>query len=185
VHLPNSKLSALGLVDYLIPPASAEYPITTEAFLMANSNQRAEARQMWWCAQSGRQDGPMSLGELKDKLLVFGPRDAFVWRVGFDDWKRVEDVPEVMRPRSPPHDAAWRVAQYAAFLAAFFVTIMNYHPHGTPNLTGDLLLLAIGIWLMRRGIRKKQTWLTTLGIALMMVLPVLTEIFFHIPKWFS
>ena len=31
---------------------------------MANADQGAEARQMpemWWCVQSGRQDGPMSL----------------------------------------------------------------------------------------------------------------------------
>src|SRR6516225_4746513 len=41
-------------------------PVTSEGFPMAN-----EARQtsnMWWCVQSGRQGGPMSLDELKGKL---------------------------------------------------------------------------------------------------------------------
>jgi uncharacterized membrane protein YhaH (DUF805 family) len=74
---------------------------------MANSDQRAEARQMpdkWWCVQFDRQYGPMSLDELKDKLRDVDTRDVFVWRDGFDDWKRVEDVSEVMppRPKQPP-----------------------------------------------------------------------------------
>jgi len=73
---------------------------------MANSDQRAEARQsdMWWCVQSDRQDGPMSLDELKAKLRDVDTREVFVWRAGFDDWKRVEDVAEVMppRPQQPP-----------------------------------------------------------------------------------
>ena len=71
---------------------------------MANSDQRAEARQMpdrWWCVQSGRQDGPMSLDELKAKLRDVDTREVFVWRGGFKDWRRVEDVPEVMPPRPP------------------------------------------------------------------------------------
>jgi hypothetical protein len=77
----------------------------SEGFLKANSDQRAEARQMpemWWCVQSGRQDGPMSLDALKDKLRDVDTREVFVWRDGFEDWKRVEDVPEVMPPRPKP-----------------------------------------------------------------------------------
>src|SRR6516165_4340543 len=73
---------------------------------MANS-ERAEARQtsdMWWCVQSGRQDGPMSLDELKDKLRDVDTREVFVWWGGLEDWKRVEDVAELMPPRplEPP-----------------------------------------------------------------------------------
>ena len=73
---------------------------------MANS-ERAEARQtsdMWWCVQSGRQNGPMSLDELKDKLRDVDTREVFVWRGGLEDWKRVEDVAELMPPRplEPP-----------------------------------------------------------------------------------
>jgi hypothetical protein len=73
---------------------------------MANS-EWAEARQtsdMWWCVQSGRQDGPMSLDELKDKLRDVDTREVFVWRGGFEDWKRVEDVAELTPPRplEPP-----------------------------------------------------------------------------------
>jgi hypothetical protein len=58
----------------------------------------------WWCVQFGRQDGPMSLDELKVRLRDVDTREVFVWRDGFDDWKRVEDVPEVMPPRplQPP-----------------------------------------------------------------------------------
>ena len=74
---------------------------------MANSDQRAETRQMldrWWCVQSGRQDGPMSLDALKDKLRDVDTREVFVWRGGFKDWRRVEDVAELTppRPQEPP-----------------------------------------------------------------------------------
>jgi hypothetical protein len=74
---------------------------------MANSDQRAEVRQMpdmWWCVQSGRQDGPMSLDGLKAKLRDVDTREVFVWRGGFEDWKRVEDVAELTppRPQEPP-----------------------------------------------------------------------------------
>ena len=46
----------------------------------------------------------MSLDELKAKLRDVDTREVFVWRAGFDDWKRVEDVAEVMppRPQQPP-----------------------------------------------------------------------------------
>jgi hypothetical protein len=74
---------------------------------MANADQGAEARQMpdmWWCVQSGRQDGPMSLDALKVKLRDVDTREVFVWRGGFKDWKRVEDVAELTppRPQEPP-----------------------------------------------------------------------------------
>jgi hypothetical protein len=51
---------------------------------------------MWWCVQFGRHDGPMSLDALT--------REAFVWRGGFEDWKRVQDVAELTPPRplEPP-----------------------------------------------------------------------------------
>jgi hypothetical protein len=46
----------------------------------------------------------MSLDALKDKLRDVDTDEVFVWRGGFKDWKRVEDVPEVMPPRplQPP-----------------------------------------------------------------------------------
>jgi len=56
----------------------------------------------WWCVQFGRQDGPMSLDELKVRLRDIDTREVFVWRDGFQDWKLVEDVPEVMPPRRAP-----------------------------------------------------------------------------------
>jgi hypothetical protein len=71
---------------------------------MANSDQRAEARQppdMWWWAQFGRQHGPIPLSELKEKLQGVDSPEIFVWRAGLEDWKHVEDVPEVMPPRPP------------------------------------------------------------------------------------
>jgi hypothetical protein len=43
----------------------------------------------------------MSLDELKAKLRDVDTREVFVWRAGFEDWKRVEDVSEVMPPRPP------------------------------------------------------------------------------------
>jgi hypothetical protein len=43
----------------------------------------------------------MSLDDLKAKLRDVDTREVFVWRDGFDDWKSVEDVPEVMPPRPP------------------------------------------------------------------------------------
>jgi uncharacterized membrane protein YhaH (DUF805 family) len=48
----------------------------------------------------------MSLSELKEKLRGVDTREVFVWRRGFDDWKRIGDVPEAMPGRPPPfrHD---------------------------------------------------------------------------------
>jgi hypothetical protein len=59
---------------------------------------------MWWCVQFGHQYGPMSLDELKAKLRDVDTREVFVWRGGFKDWKRVEDVTELTPPRplEPP-----------------------------------------------------------------------------------
>ena len=54
----------------------------------------------WWCAQFDRQDGPMSLDELKDKLRDVDTCEVFVWRSGFEDWKPVADVAE-LTPEQP------------------------------------------------------------------------------------
>jgi hypothetical protein len=46
----------------------------------------------------------MSFDALKDKLRDVDTREVFVWRGGFKDWKRVEDVAELTppRPQEPP-----------------------------------------------------------------------------------
>jgi hypothetical protein len=77
---------------------------------MANSDQRAEARQMpdmWWWAQFGQQHGPISLSELKEKLQGVDSHEIFVWRAGFHEWREAGTLPELdivkpPLPKQPP-----------------------------------------------------------------------------------
>lgn len=49
--------------------------------------------KIWFIAYQGRQEGPYSFSELKRDSRV--TPDTFVWKEGFDTWKRVRDVPEL------------------------------------------------------------------------------------------
>jgi hypothetical protein len=60
------------------------------------------ARERWFYAQGNQRRGPVPFTQLVESVLAQpDPRAAFVWRKGFADWTRAEDVPEVERRVAP------------------------------------------------------------------------------------
>lgn len=60
----------------------------------------------WFLYISGQQEGPLTFKE-----LIEDPRlnsRTFVWKEGWNEWKRVEDVPELVRhlKKRPPSTQA-------------------------------------------------------------------------------
>jgi hypothetical protein len=54
------------------------------------------ARERWFFAQGNQRRGPVSFNKLVESVLgQLDPRAVLVWRKGFADWTRCEDVPEV------------------------------------------------------------------------------------------
>jgi GYF domain 2 len=68
----------------------------------------------WYYADYKGQIGPITLQELKETLPRFSkPENVFVWRVGFTEWVKASDVPELAQtgpPRLPMDEVpTWRV----------------------------------------------------------------------------
>jgi hypothetical protein len=60
------------------------------------------ARERWFYAQGGQRRGPVAFSNLVESVLAQpDPRAAIVWRKGFADWTRAQDVPEVERRLAP------------------------------------------------------------------------------------
>ena len=60
------------------------------------------ARERWFFAQGSQRKGPTPLNQLVESVLGQpDPRAVLVWRKGFADWTRAEDVPEVERRIAP------------------------------------------------------------------------------------
>jgi len=60
------------------------------------------ARERWFYAQGNQRRGPVLFNQLVESVLGQPePRTALVWRKGFADWTRAEDVPEVERRLAP------------------------------------------------------------------------------------
>jgi hypothetical protein len=60
------------------------------------------ARERWFFAQGHQRRGPAPLNRLVESVLGQpDPRSVLVWRKGFADWTRAEDVPEVERRLAP------------------------------------------------------------------------------------
>jgi hypothetical protein len=60
------------------------------------------ARERWFFAQGHQRRGPTPFNQLVESVLGQpDPRAALVWRKGFADWTRAEDVPEVERRLAP------------------------------------------------------------------------------------
>jgi len=56
------------------------------------------ARERWFYSQSHQRRGPVPLNQLVESVLAqTEPRATLVWRKGFADWTRAEDIPEVER----------------------------------------------------------------------------------------
>ena len=63
----------------------------------------------WYYGRGTQQAGPMSLEELRARLIQDGNLvDAFVWREGFDNWKRAPEVEDLypVKPKPSPLPAA-------------------------------------------------------------------------------
>jgi hypothetical protein len=60
------------------------------------------ARERWFYAQGSQRRGPLSFDQFLEGMLGQpDPRAILVWRKGFADWTRAEDVPEVERRLTP------------------------------------------------------------------------------------
>ena len=60
------------------------------------------ARERWFYAQGAQRRGPVLFNQLVESVLGQAePRGVLVWRKGFADWTRAEDVPEVDRRLAP------------------------------------------------------------------------------------
>ena len=50
----------------------------------------------WHYAKGGKKFGPMDLKQMQVVLFQFSaPRNLMVWKVGFKDWERAGNVPEL------------------------------------------------------------------------------------------
>jgi hypothetical protein len=83
------------------------------------------ARERWFFAQGTQRRGPVPFQSLVETVLAQpDPRAVLVWRKGFADWTRAEDVPEVERRLTPvlaqkaAEDAARRAPAAAPVEAA-------------------------------------------------------------------
>jgi hypothetical protein len=60
------------------------------------------ARERWFFAQGNQRRGPVLFNQLVESVLGQPePRAVLVWRKGFADWTRAEDIPEVERRLAP------------------------------------------------------------------------------------
>lgn len=49
--------------------------------------------KIWFVLIDGKREGPWSFEELKGDARI--SPDTFVWKEGFEDWKKIRDVPEL------------------------------------------------------------------------------------------
>jgi hypothetical protein len=60
------------------------------------------ARERWFFVQGHQRRGPHPLNQIVESVLgQADPRAVLVWRKGFADWTRAEDVPEIERRLAP------------------------------------------------------------------------------------
>lgn len=82
------------------------------------------ARERWFYSQSHQRRGPVPLNELVESVLAQGePRATLIWRKGFADWTRAEDIPEVERRIAP--FLAKKAAEAAARVTSASSTSMS------------------------------------------------------------
>ena len=78
------------------------------------------ARGRWFFAQGNQRRGPVPFNTLVESVLGQpDPRGVLVWRKGFADWTRCEDVPEIERRLAPflAQKAAEEAARHASVAA--------------------------------------------------------------------
>jgi hypothetical protein len=118
------------------------------------------ARERWFYAQGNQRRGPVLFNQLVEAVLGQAePSTALVWRKGFAEWTRAEDVPEVGRRLAPflAKKAAEEAAKRAAVAApveaqpARPVRVEEVKP-GSPALVyggiaGGVAVLGLLAWL--------------------------------------
>jgi hypothetical protein len=117
-------------------------------------------RERWFYGQNLQRRGPVPLTQLVEAVLAqTDPRATLVWRKGFAEWTRAEDVPEVERRiapylarkeaeaaarRPPPPPAAPPATVYVPTPAARPASPLLYGGIGA----AVILVLGVGAWLM-------------------------------------
>jgi hypothetical protein len=117
-------------------------------------------RERWFYGQNLQRRGPVPLTQLVEAVLAQAdPRATLVWRKGFAEWTRAEDVPEVERRlapylarkeaeaaarRPPPPVAAPPSPVYVPAPAAKQASAVLYAGIGA----AVVLVVGIGAWLM-------------------------------------
>jgi Protein of unknown function (DUF2569)/GYF domain 2 len=104
--------------------------------------------ELWYYAEGGQPRGPLSLTELLPLLARIGDsRHVMIWRHGFDDWRRVEEVSEVaqqlFRPPPLPPAPPVPVIREPVIPAEEAVDFKNIKPEPS-GIGGWLGLLAFG-----------------------------------------
>ena len=121
------------------------------------------ARERWFYAHNLQRRGPVPLAQLVESVLAQSdPRATLVWRKGFADWTRAEDIPEVERKVAPflarkeAQEAARRapVAPSPAPPVPAHVAAPRPAPQGSSALiyggigAGIVVALVVGAWLV-------------------------------------
>ncbi len=87
------------------PDEEMEHSERTQIAMMPKLEDFSQEAE-WYLADSRGQFGPMSFQELVARLKRGEPEaDAVVWREGFEDWRPIEEVPELKphyKPAPPP-----------------------------------------------------------------------------------
>src|SRR5262245_13413283 len=117
------------------------------------------ARERWFFAQGTQRRGPVPFQGLVETVLAQpDPRAVLVWRKGFADWTRAEDVPEVERRLAPflaekaAEDAGGRAPAPAPVEAAPRPTRGEEAKPGSPavvygGIAAGVALLGLLAWL--------------------------------------
>jgi len=118
------------------------------------------ARERWFYAQNLQRRGPVPLTQLVESVLAQADaRATLVWRKGFADWTRAEDVPEVERRIVPflarkEAEAAARRAPAPAPAVPSAAPGRRPAPEGPPAIlyagigATVVLVLGVGAWLL-------------------------------------
>lgn len=117
------------------------------------------ARERWFFAQGAQRRGPVLFNQLVESVLGQSePRAVLVWRKGFAEWTRAEDVPEVERRIAPflarkaAEEAAKRPAASPVPVAAPRPAPVEEVKPGSPALVyggiaGGIAVLGLLAWL--------------------------------------
>ncbi len=107
----HGMAKAAGTLSSAFDVAMRAAPDDMPTAIAPTPSNQAEAGVEWYTAADGKQLGPYAFGELVQRVRdgLVQPRH-YVWRDGYDGWKRVRDIPDLAqllpqdkkRPPPPP-----------------------------------------------------------------------------------